>query len=287
MDNINRLKSIITGFLLSITNAINSINYKRFLLGLFTRIRHFSERIIKIKIVQGALLAIPFFIGFIIFHSYAGDELGVLPFGLLYIGICALTWSLPENKFFNFIKIAVAIPYIIGIFILPFIELFFLLMVTVFTPLTVIALFIDKVPEAILGIDLLFNTKLYLMLIISSILISLFAEIIIVKFITYWNRTKSDERVSKRVEFTLGLINSGVIKYSIYFLFCLSLFVFSIAKFNQIDIFEDRDIVNVILTSFATFIAFDRLTLNKNLININPKRMFKKLLNLWQVELEK
>lgn len=297
MNNINRLKSTLTGFLHSINlrvslikTRINSIEIKKILTYLLQTTRLIFKRIITNKVTQVILITVPFFAIYGIYEYFNFGEEGIhklfLYFGI-YLGLFLSTTLLPDNKIGNVITFIILIPYILSIIFLPFIELVLLFIIVFFTPLVFISMFIDKVPEAIFDTDLLFGTKLYLMLTISSILISVFAESIIVKFIPLWNSEKEDNRISKRVEFTLSLINRGVIKYTIYFSFFLLLIIFSVAKFNQIDIFENQDVMNVILTSFATFIAFDRLTLNKDLINMNPKGVLKKLVNLYRAEIDK
>ena len=200
----------------------------------------------------------------------------------LYSGILIFSYTFPKNTFFNFVHLIIAIPYLFLQLFTPFINLFLALIVGFVLPIGTIFLFIEYVPEILLNIDLYFATKLYLSLTLSSIVVVTFGEKLMKYLISVQENGRVINRKEKRIEFTLSLVNNGIVKYLIFLLYFFLLLVFSISKFNGITIFEGENINSAILQSFVTFIAFDRLITNKKLMMIVPQKVKENLIALWK-----
>jgi len=272
MDNTNRLKSNLLGFALFLTFRFNlikqylkSVNIKQILRTTFTLERLF---LILLATVLYAL------------HLFLYNFNKILGYYFLYESISFLIMALPNRRPFKKIKFLVSALHSIGLLLDPIIRLSLAITSFFATPLALSLLLFHVIPELIFQIDLTLEVKIYLIATFSSIFMVLFGESAanIIKVDDY----KPKERRKKQIEFVLSVINHDVIKYIIYLSFFISLLFFSFVQLNDMNLFGEKNIGIPILQAFGTFIAFDRLVQNKNLMNINLKRTFKKLLIVWE-----
>ncbi|NER15120.1 hypothetical protein GWK08_16820 [Leptobacterium flavescens] len=222
------------------------------------------------------------FLAFVFFSEESFKGLNNLAYFFLYMGISIFSWTLPKNRIFNIIKIILAVPYLILMFLMPFFGFLYASIYGILGPLAAITIFIHYVPEYLFNVDLLFATKLYLVLTIWSIVVVSFSEKIMRRVILIQDNDKPNNRKEKQIDFTLSLINNGIIKYIIYLSFFISLVIFSFTRLNQIEIFDNNDLNTAIIQSFVTFIAFDRLIMNKQLFKFSRIEILKNLMNVWK-----
>jgi hypothetical protein len=137
---------------------------------------------------------------------------------------------------------------------------------------------IKNIPNYI-GINLQFATKAYFALCFSSILLRSFGNKIISSLVKMNYKVDNE---NEHIELTLSLFNEERIRYAIYFLFLIILMFFSFLSFEEKNIFSYEKIPSAILTSFATFIAFDRLFNNWSLIKFNPKKHWELLVKVYE-----
>jgi hypothetical protein len=134
------------------------------------------------------------------------------------------------------------------------------------------------IPEFI-GYNLNYNTKAYLCITTTVILLRTFGNWLI-KSIVKWNY-KIDNQ-TEHIELTLFLVNEDRIRYFIYILFFIALAIFSFFSLEEIKVFSHLKLPMAILNSFATFIAYDRLFNSRNLIKLNPKKHWELLIKVYE-----
>jgi len=187
---------------------------------------------------------------------------------------------LPDKKPFKKIRLLASALHFISLLLDPIFRFLFAISYVFLVPLAMSLLLFHAIPELILQIDLTLELKVYLAATFSSIFIVLRGEKIASRITA--DEYKPKERARKQTEFTLSFVNKDVIKYLIYSSFFLSLLIFSITQFSNTELISGKDIGTPLLRAFVTFIAFDRLIQNSNLMNINLKKSFKKLWTVWE-----
>ncbi len=133
------------------------------------------------------------------------------------------------------------------------------------------------IPERIFDIDINFVTKAYIVFTLFSIIFRVFAEKIFL-FTGKLHFKKENEK--EHYELMVGMINNERIRYVLYFFYFFVLIIFSYMKFMAIDLFKHQNIQDAMLSSFATFIAFDRLVLNRALVSVNMRTHWEKLIKV-------
>jgi len=272
MYNTNYIKSAFFGFIFFlifrynlIKQYLKSINIKQILITIFT-----EKRIITI------ILAIFSYIIYIVL----GLVSKILSYFFLYQSIILLVMVLPDKKPFKKIRLLASALHFISLLLDPIFRFLFAISYVFLVPLAMSLLLFHAIPELILQIDLTLELKVYLAATFSSIFIVLRGEKIASRITA--DEYKPKERARKQTEFTLSFVNKDVIKYLIYSSFFLSLLIFSITQFSNTELISGKDIGTPLLRAFVTFIAFDRLIQNSNLMNINLKKSFKKLWTVWE-----
>ena len=139
--------------------------------------------------------------------------------------------------------------------------------------------FLIKNTPNFFGINLQFETKVYLAICFSSILLRSFGNQIISSLVKWYYKV---DNKNEHIELTLSLFNEERIRYVIYFLFLVILMIFSFLSLEEKHLFTHEKIPSAVLTSFATFIAFDRLFNNWSLIKFNPKKHWELLVKVYE-----
>lgn len=232
--------------------------------------------IISLILVSGSLM----------YYSYSGitsENFYFLMF--LYLGVFIFAGTFPQNRILNIVKTIIYIPFFLLMLIKPFAGFFFALIVGLYVPLAIISLMFIHLPENLFQIDLLSSTKVYLILTIWTIVISTYGEYFMKQAILIQEYDKSEEKQTVQIDFNKSLINNRVVKYLLFFTYFVILIVFSIIELNHYDVFGNDDLYLAINLSFVSFLAFDRLIVNKNLINLTTKKVKSNLLKVWKIDL--
>ena len=199
---------------------------------------------------------------------------------LYYISISSTAGAFPDWIVLKQIKNIIGLPAAILMMSAPLVEVFFFFMFAFVFPFFGIYKLIILVSD-LFGILLNAATKLYLVLVTGTILITLFCEKII-KVINYvMNYEQSNKRRKSNLDLSLSLANKNKVRFFIYLSFFIYLIIFSIERLNNIQVFDTEQFNFAVFYSFATYIAFERIVHNLNLMKIKPKIFYSKLYRAW------
>lgn len=202
---------------------------------------------------------------------------------LIYNSIRALSRCFKRWKYYETLNKIVEFPNVLyPLVVKPYLKMYLGLMLFLGVYLGGMYYVFKYGPE-FFGYDLNYNTKAYLCITTTVILLRTFGNWLI-KSIVKWNY-KIDNQV-EHIELTLFLVNEERIRYFIYFLFFISLAVLSYFSLEEIKVFSHLKLPMAILNSFATFIAYDRLFNSRNLIKFNPKKHWELLVKVYEKDLK-
>lgn len=129
------------------------------------------------------------------------------------------------------------------------------------------------------GSDLSFETKAFLGITASTILIRAFGDWLI-RSLVKWNY-KTDN-MNEYLELTSHLVNEERIRYGIYIIFFISILTVTFFALENMKVFVHQKMGTAILSSFGAFIAFDRLFNSRHLIKFNPIKHLDLLVNVYE-----
>lgn len=135
-----------------------------------------------------------------------------------------------------------------------------------------------KFLPALMGYDLTYETKAFLCITTSTILIRTFGDWLI-KNLVRWNYKL--DNLAEHLELTSHLVNEERIRYIIYIIFFISLPLFTFFSLENMKVFSHGKIDSAFLSSFGTFIAYDRLFNNRHLIKFSPKKHWELLVKVY------
>ncbi|MBK5212886.1 MAG: hypothetical protein JJE55_04410 [Flavobacteriaceae bacterium] len=231
-----------------------------------------------ISIIFGVLSYLPFHYAFFINRKYAS----IYPVFLLIITFYFISNILPKGKFFNYLKNIFSFPFFILLLSGTLIKTFYVAFLSFGVPFFLIFYSIKYFPESLININ--YNTKLYLFLFLTSAFTTLYLEKIMSKVNNLINNTKDGKTNKKQLQLALVLINRNRIRFIIYSLFLIYLIVYSVSILNDYLIFKDSNVGRSVLQSFLTYLAFDRIIINYNLLNFSFKNFMKNLILNWKEE---
>jgi len=200
---------------------------------------------------------------------------------LYYIAISSTSSLLPDWILFKQIKNIIGLPAAILMLSAPLIEVFYFLMFAFVFPFFLIYRLVDLISASLLNNNLNSATELYLVLVLGTIFITLFCEKTIKFMNKVMNYEKSKQRINSNLDLALSLANKSKVRFVIYLSFFIYLIIFSVERLNNIQIFETEQFNFAVFYSFATYIAFERILHNLNLMQINPKLFYSKLYKAW------
>lgn len=195
--------------------------------------------------------------------------LRIIQYFLIYNSIRALSRCFKQWKYYDILYKIVEFPNAVyPLVVKPYMKMY--LGLTLFLAVFFGGMYyaFKYVPE-FFGYDLNYNTKAYLCITTSVILLRTFGNWLI-KSLVKWNFKIDNQK--EHIELTLFLINEDRIRYFIYILFFIALAIFSFFSLEGIEIFSHLKLPMAILNSFATFIAYDRLFNSRTLIKFSPKK---------------
>lgn len=228
------------------------------------------------------ILSVVFLLIFWGFNSFERKSESYYSYIFLYFSINILSNLLPNRPIIKQIKILISIPGFVLLMIGPLIESILFLIFAFIVPFSILALFYKFIPVYVFGLDLNYGTNLYLLLVSFTVLSTLFSEKLMHRINSILNYDKSEERKKNLIELALALANTERIRFLIYTSFFCYLLIFSISKLSAIELFENSDISMSIFYSFITYIAFERIIFNLELMKISPKSFISKLLKTWE-----
>lgn len=229
------------------------------------------------------LLAICYFSNY--FYFSWDKKLELLPvfrliqFLLVYNSIRHFSKSFKDWKHYQILFKIVEFPNMVyPIVVKPYLKMFIGLLFFLMVFLGGTYAIYKFVPELI-GHDLSYETKAFLFITTSTILIRTFGDWLI-RSLVKWNY-KTDN-LKEHIALTSFLVNEERIRYLIYIMFFISLLVFTFFSLENIKVFSHGNIGVAILGSFGTFIAYDRLFNSRHLIKFNPKKHWELLIKVYE-----
>ncbi len=200
----------------------------------------------------------------------------------LYMSVLFLSYILPRWKLLLPILIIVELPMILIKLIHPFIQSLLVIKILFLFTFGILAIILKYFPEYPFELDITFSSKLYILLIIGSMALTLWGNKAIIYLNTIINNTRTELRVEKQLEFTLSIVRSNKIKFVIYLGFLIYLIAYSIAHLSNTSLFKLPNVDKSIFNAFITYTAFERVLSNLNLIKINWKSFLNKLFEAWK-----
>ena len=226
-----------------------------------------------------SLIFIGIFFGF---NSFEKRNESYYSYFFLYLGLYTSSSLLPDWIILKQLKVLIVIPGALLMLIGPLIQVFIFIMFAFILPFMIITLLFKYVPEYLFGIDLNYSTKLYLVLISGIIFITLFGEKLMHRVNKNQNYDKPEKRKKSQIELALALVNKERIRYIIYLSFFIYLIIFSTSKLGNFELFDKPNVSQAVFYSFVTYIAFERIIFNLELMKFSPKNFLSKLFNTWE-----
>lgn len=185
-----------------------------------------------------------------------------------YIPLLVSTFIFPEGRFFDLLGKIILIPYIIFSFlapltrgIVPFFSFIFLFLM--------VGLSLYFIPSSLLNDPV----KLFIFLVFSFGIILVFGERILKVSIKSYEYQSIDVG-NRQVELITSLVNKNSIRFVFYSIFFIGFLIINLLDFNQQLTESYSYLSRVVLGSFVTLIAFDRLLVNRDLIKFEIKEFW-------------
>ena len=187
---------------------------------------------------------------------------------------CFYNW-----KHYNTLHKVVEFPdAIYPLVIKPYIKMYLSLILYVMVFYGGIYYVLKFVPE-IFVYDLKYSTKAYLFITTCAVLTRTLGDWSI-KVLVKWNY--KDDNMKEHIDLTLSLFNENRIRFLLYAVYFISLPILSVLSSEEIQVFSYDHLSSAILSSFATFIAYERLFSNYSLIKFNPKEHLRQLIKVYE-----
>lgn len=217
---------------------------------------------------------------FIIAYLFS-DILAEFRWIFYYLSLMTLSLAidLPSNRFTKILYTIIILPLIICKILEPIVLLFICLIFHFSAYLAILSplLFLKKAGVINLSSDAI----LYISLTLGSIIILLFGKHII----PFVARSLKDEHrpymIKLKSDFIELLLNKDTFKVALYSLYFIILVLSSISTFTHLNIDFLRKFQASILQSFATFIAFERIVNNTEVLSKIKKDFKKKIVLVW------
>lgn len=219
---------------------------------------------------------------FLYLFSFTKIEGKIFSFFFLYLSVYIFVIILPERRWLIPIRILIELPATIILILFPFVQIGLILMALVLFSFGILIIILYYVPEYIFNIDLNFASKFYILLIIGSILLTLFGSKIIFYINSILNSNRTEKKEKAQLNLTLTIINKKKIIFTLYSMYFLFLIPYSIFLLSNKNIFEIENLDRSIFNAFITYTAFERILANKNNIKIDIKMFFKKIIDTWK-----
>ncbi|MBK7183960.1 MAG: hypothetical protein IPH89_14140 [Bacteroidetes bacterium] len=228
------------------------------------------------------LISVFFYIVFQAFYMFAGKEGKIYCWLFLYISLLIFFNTLPKNKFLTPILLIIQIPILLLNLIHPFIQTGLMFMLVFVSSFVLLSLLFNFFPEYPFGLDLNLASKLYLILILGSVILTLWGARLIKYFNSIVNNNRTEEREKAQLEFTLEIVNKDRITFLIYLFYFLYLIPYSVSALSNISLFGNPSIDKSIFNAFISYTAFERVLANTKLIKIDFKKFLSKLFKAWE-----
>ncbi len=209
------------------------------------------------------LLMVWFLLVFLGFHLFCEDifcSIFKWPF-LLIVFALALSFFDQGNKAVKYLSFLVS-------FLLSFFYIGGWLSKVLGTPALIwilvpgtIALFFKFVPE-FFGYEVNLVTTIYLFLTTTSIVLTSFSD----SLVQGWHKIQSGKNSEEYTRLSLYFFNQNRIKHVIFITYFVGLLAFNIVELNGYSFEFDGKVSVAIIQSFASYIAFDRLLANRQLM---------------------
>lgn len=185
---------------------------------------------------------------------------------------CAIV-LLPKNKVTIAIIEIIRSPGYLLILIGPMIKGTLFIMLTFMLPLAIFNL-IFFYGANILNIQITESTLTYLVLISASIFIIEFYEKVLDLIIKWFHIHKEQEKKTFISRFSKSLMNKQRIRFLIYTFYFIYLIPYSIVRLQSN---VSHEFLNSVFYSFSTFLAYEKIIQNLDLMKINYKNTIKEL----------
>lgn len=219
--------------------------------------------------------------GLIIFFSF-----------LLYLPLAFWIGSLTNKKTNKIIKVLIylfcsplAVIYVVLKFSYPFISIcmnFIFYIVVAFIPTLIIG-YLDKLNI----IDISYEKLMFLMLTtVSIILVALNKYLLkfVLRYSPVFTKNEGRKDTLELIKLTEYIFNPNNIRFVIYLLYFIFLFLFSLAHLDEKFIFENKLLDNAILQAFLVFLAYDSIRINSKNIKLLPSIILNRMWNVFKYD---
>lgn len=228
------------------------------------------------------LISAFFYIVFQVFYLLADKEGKIYSWMFFYISLLIFSNTLPKYKFLAPILLIIHIPIFLLKLIHPFIQTGLMFMMVFVFSFGILSLIFNFFPEYPFGLDFNFASKLYIILIIGSVILTLWGAHLIKYLNSIINNNRTEERGKAQLEFTLEIVNKNKITFIIYLFYFLYLIPYSVSALSSSSLFENPSIDKSIFNAFISYTAFERVLANTKLIKIDLKDFLTKLFKAWE-----
>lgn len=216
------------------------------------------------------------------FYLFGGKDGQLFSWLFLYMGILLFSYTLPNWKLLIPILIIIQIPMLLLNIAHPFIQTFLMFIILFTFSYGLLAVLLRHFPEYPFQMDMTFASKLYILLITGSMLLTLTGHKAIPYFNSIINSSRTEEREKTQLDFTLSIVNKNKIKFLIYIGFLIYLIPYSIAILSNTSLFTIPNVDKAVFNAFISYTAFERVLTNLDLMKIDWKSFFNKLFNTWK-----
>ncbi len=200
--------------------------------------------------------------------NYFQDEINVFfiitKWLFLYLTVLVFLSIFEKKYFIRQIYSFFTVPFYFLLGIAPIIySLGAIFFAFIFT-LLVTTILLIQLPAMIFNYTVQAPAFIYILLSITSIIITTFGNNIIQKWHNFHYR--NDKELHHNL--SIKIFDQRKSRYMIFMIYFFLLIIFNLATFNNRPILRDENLATAILQSFATYIAFDRLITNWNSVKL-------------------
>ena len=205
-----------------------------------------------------------------------GLEIIIMKYIFYYMFIYLSIGLLPKNKITIIILDIIRTPGHLLILVSSLLKSLNFIAVTFLLPTIIFFLIYDKL-FSIIGYHFTNSIIFYLTLISSSIFIIEFYEKTLVSLIKTIYRKDDENKKNFITNLSKSLMNKNRIRFFTYLIYLIFLIPFSIIRLEDNISKYDMSFLNAAFYSFSTFLAYEKIVQNINLMKVNIKKTFMQL----------
>ena len=206
------------------------------------------------------------------------DNENNLKFIIYYMFIFGIAVSFPsKNRHVLIILQIICLPGHLLILLGPFIKSFIMVFITFFTVFC-LSFFTFSYQHLITNYTPPQSIIMYLTLIFSSIILVEFYDEILKLFVKFFHKDSDSDKEGFIRDLSQSILNKNKIRFLIYLIYFIFLIPFSFLRLNNVSSTDNDLALYALFYSFSTFLAYEKVRQNLDLMTINVKKTFVDLL---------